>query len=241
MMNETHIDESYNVKRFLRIILFVLLIIVIATISYYIGLEGLGEVISVLKTHVESAGILGPLLYSLFYIGAVIIMLPGTILGVLAGLMFGSVAGVIIVSVSSTIGSGLSFLIARYLARDLIMEHMLKYKKLKRLYDLTETEGAVIVGVTRLIPLFPFNLLNYAFGLTKVKFRTYIFWSWLCMLPGTIVIVVGSDAVAQSIIKGEVLYDLYGVVAVLLCVLLLITWYIKKHSLIIKKLKEHER
>ncbi len=68
---------------------------------------------------------------------------------------------------------------------------------------MTEKHGAIIVAVTRLVPLFPFNLLNYGFGLTRVPFWTYLFWSWLCMLPGTIAYLVGTDAVILAVTTGE--------------------------------------
>jgi uncharacterized membrane protein YdjX (TVP38/TMEM64 family) len=71
----------------------------------------------------------------------------------------------------------------------------------------------MIVAVLRLIPIFPFNLLNYGFGLTRIPFWTYVFWSWLCMLPGTVLYVVGVDAVIQLIIQKEVPWILFGVVA----------------------------
>jgi uncharacterized membrane protein YdjX (TVP38/TMEM64 family) len=55
-----------------------------------------------------------------------------------------------------------------------------------------------------LVPLFPFNLLNYGFGLTKVRFGTYVFWSWICMLPGTVLYVVGADAISTAMTEGGV-------------------------------------
>jgi uncharacterized membrane protein YdjX (TVP38/TMEM64 family) len=79
-----------------------------------------------------------------------------------------------------------------------------------------------MVAITRLIPVFPFNLLNYGFGLTKIPFWTYVFWSWLCMLPGTVLYVVGVDAVIQLIVQRKVPWILFGVIAgvgVLLAVL----------------------
>jgi uncharacterized membrane protein YdjX (TVP38/TMEM64 family) len=62
-------------------------------------------------------------------------------------------------------------------------------------------------------PLFPFNLLNYGFGLTRVPFWTYVFWSWLCMLPGTALYVVGADAVARGLAQGRVPWGLIGALA----------------------------
>ena len=86
--------------------------------------------------------------------------------------------------------------------------------KFRQLDDMTEQHGAIFVAITRLVPLFPFNLLNYGFGLTKVRFTTYILWSWLCMLPGTILYVVGSDALFTTMREGEIPWVLLGALAV---------------------------
>ena len=66
------------------------------------------------------------------------------------------------------------------------------------------------MALTRLVPIFPFNLLNYGFGLTRVPFWTYVFWSWLCMLPGTVLYVVGADVVTKAVVQGEVPWLLVG-------------------------------
>jgi uncharacterized membrane protein YdjX (TVP38/TMEM64 family) len=97
-----------------------------------------------------------------------------------------------------------------------------------RLDELTENQGMMIVGLTRLIPLFPFTLLNYGFGLTKVSFKTYVFWSWLCMLPGTIIVVVGTDALTQGLTQGRVPWELLGVLFVTIFALALIVWYSRR-------------
>ena len=78
------------------------------------------------------------------------------------------------------------------------------------------------MALVRIVPLFPFNFVNYGFGLTSVRFWTYAFWSWLCMLPGTILYVVGADAIMQAIIQKRAPWTLIGVmigVGILLVVL----------------------
>lgn len=76
---------------------------------------------------------------------------------------------------------------------------------------MTKEHGAVVVAITRLIPIFPFNLLNYGFGLTGIPFGTYLAWSWLCMLPGTVLYVVGVDAVLSALSRGEIPWPLIAV------------------------------
>lgn len=69
------------------------------------------------------------------------------------------------------------------------------------------------MALTRLVPIFPFNLLNYGFGLTRVPFWTYLLWSWFCMLPGTALYVVGEDAFTKGLAQGKVPWSLMGALA----------------------------
>jgi len=174
---------------------------------------GVGEKLGTLREWIQSLGALGPAVFVGLYIVGVVIGIPGSALTVAAGGLFGSLLGVILVSLASTIGASFSFLIARYFARDAIAKWLSKKEKFKKLDVMAVGHGAMIVAATRLIPIFPFNLLNYGFGLTKIPFRTYVFWSWLCMLPGTVLYVVGVDAVIQLIIQKKVPWILLGVIA----------------------------
>ena len=206
----------------------VILIIVIITVFIVVNMYGFGEDIEELQHWIQSLGVWGPVAFFLIYLGAVIATIPGTIFGVIAGGLFGSVIGVILISVSSTVGASICFLIARYFARDAVAHWLTKNKTMKRLDELTENQGMMIVGLTRLIPLFPFTLLNYGFGLTKVSFKTYVFWSWLCMLPGTIIVVVGTDALTQGLTQGRVPWELLGVLFITVLSLGLIVWYSRR-------------
>jgi len=174
---------------------------------------GAGEQLGALREWIQSFGTLGPAVFVGLYILGVVAGIPGSALTFAAGGLFGSLSGVILVSLASTIGASFSFLIARYFARHAIASWLSKREKFKKLDVMTEEHGAMIVAITRLIPIFPFILLNYGFGLTKIPFRTYVFWSWLCMLPGTVLYVVGADAMIQLIVQRKVPWILLGVIA----------------------------
>jgi uncharacterized membrane protein YdjX (TVP38/TMEM64 family) len=204
------------------------LIIVIVTLFIVMNLYGLGADIQELQHWIQAQGVWGPVAFFFIYLGAVIATIPGTIFGVIAGGLFGSLVGVILISVSSTVGASICFLIARYCARDTVARWLSKNKTMKRLDQLTEEQGMMIVGLTRLIPLFPFTLLNYGFGLTKVSFKTYVFWSWLCMLPGSIIVVVGTDALTQGLTQGRIPWELLGVLIITCFALGLIVWYSRR-------------
>ncbi len=160
-------------------------------------------------------------MFALIYAVAVTALVPGSALTIAAGALFGTALGVLTVSAASTMGAALSFLIARYFLRESVEKWLGDSEKFARLGALTEKYGAAIVAVTRLVPLFPFTLLNYAFGITRIKFGTYIFWSWLCMLPGTVLYVAGSDIAAKLIYSGKAPRGAAAAFAVF-CVLLVI-------------------
>ncbi len=191
----------------------VLLIGIILTIFILAIVLGVGEKLGALRQWIQSLGALGPAIFAGFYVLGVVAGIPGLALTVAAGGLFGSWLGIILVSLAATIGASFSFLIARYFTREAVADWLSKREKFKKLDVMTEEHGAMIVAITRLIPIFPFNLLNYGFGLTKIPFWTYVFWSWLCMLPGIVLYVVGVDAVIQLIVQRKVPWTLLGVIA----------------------------
>lgn len=180
------------------------LLIAVITIFIVFTLLGLDHYLEGIQPWITSLGTWGAVAFFFLYLGAVILAVPATPLGLLAGALFGSYQGVIIISISSTIGAAITFLIARYYARDSIQQWLTTNPKYKHLDDLTRRHGMIMVAIARLVPFFPFNIINYAFGLTAVKFRTYLFWSWLCMLPGTILFVVGADALKTLLTGGTI-------------------------------------
>ncbi len=180
---------------------------------------GLGERLAQLREWIISLGYWGPLVFMIVYAFAVTLLVPASALTITAGAIFGSGWGVVVVSIASSAGAALSFVIARYFARDLVEAWARRNRSFAKLYELTGSKGGVIVALTRLVPLFPYTLLNYGFGLTKVGFKTYLFWSWLCMLPGTVLYVVGGDVVVKTIMRGKLPWVLIGVLAAVIVLL----------------------
>ena len=206
----------------------VLLLAIIIVVFILVNIYGFGEQLKELQSWIQGLGPWGAVAFFIIYLGAVIATIPGTIFGVIAGALFGSVNGVILISISSTVGASLTFLIARYFARDAVAKLLAKNDTMRKLDQLTKDHGVTMVAITRLVPLFPFTLLNYGFGLTKISFKTYVFWSWLCMIPGTIIFVVGADAITQAITRGRVPWMLIGVVIIASIVLGIIAWYARQ-------------
>ncbi|MCB9882985.1 MAG: TVP38/TMEM64 family protein [Planctomycetes bacterium] len=181
----------------------VVIVFLVVALFVCVRATGLGERFADLRTWVAELGPWGPMGFVALYVVATLLAIPGTALGVLAGPLFGTSLGTLCVSLGSTIGAALCFLVARYFVGSAFREGLRRNERFHRLDELTRREGWIVVAITRLVPLFPFNLLNYGFGLTSVPFWTYVGWSWLCMLPGTVLYVSGAD-VATQVASGDV-------------------------------------
>src|SRR3989454_11780230 len=131
----------------------------------------------------------GPVIFVGLYVVATVLFVPGSVLLLGAGAPFGVVLGSVCVSIGATLGATAAFLVGRYLARDTIARKIEKNEKFSTIDQAVADEGWKIVLLTRLSPVFPFTLLNYAFGLTRVKLSHYVLASWLGMIPGTVMYV----------------------------------------------------
>jgi uncharacterized membrane protein YdjX (TVP38/TMEM64 family) len=137
----------------------------------------------------QGLGIWGPVFVIGFYILACVLMLPGSILTLGAGFIFKVVVGSVTVSIGSTLGACAAFLVGRTIARKWIAGKVARNKKFAAIDEAVAQQGLKIVFLTRLSPIFPFNMLNYAFGLTKISFWKYAIGSWIGMMPGTVMYV----------------------------------------------------
>jgi len=177
--------------RNLRVFLWAALIAGILFAARYFGSEPLRELLQ----WISGLGSTAPLVFIPLYIIACVFFIPGSILTLSAGFLFGVVRGSMYVSVAATVGATLAFLVGRYFARQWVAARLAHYPKFKAVDEAVGREGWKIVALTRLSPVFPFNLLNYAFGLTNVRARDYVIASWAGTLPGTILYVyLGSFA-----------------------------------------------
>lgn len=140
--------------------------------------------VAALQAWVEGAGAAGPALFMGVYALATVLFLPGSVLTLAGGALFGPVWGTLWNLTGATIGAALSFLIARYLGADWVSRRT--GPRMQRLNDGVTSEGWRFVAFVRLVPVFPFNLLNYALGLTRISFVAYVIASWVFMLPGAI-------------------------------------------------------
>ena len=138
---------------------------------------------------IEGQGAAGVAAFVLIYVAACILFIPGSLLSLGAGAIYGTARGTALVSLSSTLGATAAFLVGRYLARGWVARRIAGNARFAAIDVAVGREGWKIVALTRLSPAFPFNLLNYAYGLTRVSLRDYVLASWAGMLPGTLLYV----------------------------------------------------
>ncbi len=167
-------------------------------LTKYISLEN----ISKLNEWINGFGMLGPVIYISIYIAACVLFLPGVPVTLLGGVAFGPVMGIIYVSIGSTLGAAAAFLIGRYAARSMVEGWMANNERLRKIDEGVEKHGWRMLMITRLVPVFPFNVQNYVYGLTKIDFFTYVLVSWICMLPGIVVYVLAGGALVSG--KGDI-------------------------------------
>lgn len=171
--------------------------------------------LAALQTWVESAGSAAPLVFIALYAAATVLFLPGSVITLAGGVLFGPVWGTLWSLTGATLGAALAFLIARYLGGDWIARRA--GPRLSRLNDGVAAEGWRFIAFVRLVPLFPFNLLNYALGLTRIAFLPYVLASALFMLPGALAFTWLGYAGGEALGGGE------GTVRAMLIALALVT------------------
>jgi len=194
------------------------------TIVLVVALVPVRDYLAVMLEWIRGIGPWGPVVLAAVYVAATVLFVPGAILTLGAGFLFGVVQGTITVSIGSVIGATLAFIIGRTLLRGAIANRLHSYPRFAAIDRAIGDEGFKIIVLLRLSPIFPFNLLNYAFGLTNVKLWKYALASWIGMLPGTVMYVyLGSAlkslaAVAAGGPQGSTLQNVFFVIGLLVTV-----------------------
>jgi len=177
------------------IIKLVVIVLAVAALFVLMRLLNVQQYLRGVLDWINRSGFGGGVAFVAIYILATVLFIPGSILTLGAGFVFGVLVGTLYVSIASTLGATAAFLVGRYFARDWIGKKVERNEKFKAIDQAVGREGWKIVLLTRLSPVFPFNLLNYAYGLTKVSLKAYLLTSWVGMIPGTVMYVyIGSLA-----------------------------------------------
>jgi len=225
-----HGREDIDRKAWLR---WASVLMIVSGVFLWISVLPMQEVGQFLGGWLESLGVWGPVVFAVIYVVATVLMIPGSALTLLAGAVFGLWIGTVAVSLGSTTGAALTFLIGRYLARDRVAGMLKGYPVFNAIDRAIGQGGWKVVLLLRLSPVVPFNVQNYLYGLTLIRFWPAVLASWIAMLPGTFLFVylgyAGREAVSIHAVgagnSGQTTLMVIGLIATLI-----VTLYITRLS-----------
>ncbi|MEE8716084.1 MAG: VTT domain-containing protein [Coriobacteriales bacterium] len=169
------------------------------------------------------------LYFSLTVVGAVALAMPGVVFALVAGTVFGAVEGTLLCWSAVSVAACVSFLVGRYFLRDALRPRLVRYALLDRLlFSGADRSDAYLLAITRLVPVFPYNVQNFAYGVTDIGFVPYAVYSAVFMLPGTAVYTLA----AAGVVDEENRVALFVAAAALLALTLLVAWLIKRREAI---------
>ncbi len=189
----TDADRARRASPWLR-----LLLVALALATLLLVAHRLGGYVAIAATRIRGLGVWAPLAFVAAYAVATVALLPGSALTLAGGALFGLLRGTVYVFAGATLGASAAFLIARHLARGVVEGRLAANPRFAAIDRAIAREGRKIVFLLRLSPVFPFNLLNYALGLTRVRFVDYLLAS-LGMLPGTVLYVYTGKALGDVV------------------------------------------
>lgn len=220
------------IKKYYKVITFIIIVIVILLLNHRYGWsEYLGDIENwgYLQEMVRENFLQAALLYSaLTIVGCVVLALPGVTFAVFAGMLFGPWLGTLICLIATTIGAIVAYIVGKFFLKDTIKPLVMKNRWLKKvLFDDVGRSDIVVLMITRLVPLFPYNLQNFAYGITDISLGAYSLYTFLFMIPGVALFTIGTAGILDS--DNRALY--IGIAVGLFILVMLLGWFIKKKFL----------
>ena len=224
-----------------RLILLALGLLAVGALAFVLGFHEWvrPERLANLRTAIEAHGAWAPALFVGGYVVAELLFVPALPLTLLGGLVFGPVWGIVYVWIAATLAAALAFLVARYLARSAVTRWTEGHPRLAQIDAAVERHSWRILLVTRLVPLFPFNLQNFAYGLTRIPFWTYLGMTGLGILPGTIAFTLAGGALSGGS-RARAVWTL-AAAAVLIVLLSLVPRWLARRSRVAQELLAPDR
>lgn len=184
-----------------------------------------------LLSFVKTSKYLAPMIYIIIYSIGPSIFFPSLILTIISGMLWGPFWGVIFAICGATIGCSIPFLLSRYILHDNV-KRLFGVKRWEKLTALVEKNGWKVVAFTRIVPIFPFPVLNYLFGITPIKFFHYVTSSFLFMLPACIAYVYFGSGIFELIMKGNFSPLIFALL--LISLIMIIPWVLRNSKIISK-------
>ncbi len=161
-------------------------------------------------------------------IACVVLALPGVTFAILAAIIFGPWWGTLFCLIATTLGAIIAFIVGRFFLKDSIKPMVEKNALLKRLlFDEADKSDIVLLAITRLVPVFPYNIQNFAYGITDIPLLHYSLYTFVFMIPGVALYTIGTAGFTSA--ENRWLY--FGIAAVLLVIVMLLGWFMRKKHL----------
>lgn len=205
---------------------------VAALVGLYLFGRWAGQYVPLFAQWVDDLGLWGPVAFVVGYVMATVSFVPGSVLTLAAGAIFGLLEGVAWVFLGASLGAIGAFLVSRYVARSWVERRLEGNRRFEAIHQAVGRQGLKIVFLMRLSPVFPFNLLNYALGLTRVRLRDYAL-ACFGMLPGTFLYVyygklAGEVAAVAGGVEVERGPGYWAVLLVGLAATVVVTWFVTR-------------
>lgn len=212
--------------KYIKLIIFIIAIITVIIINHHYKLHDKIHNLDDFKYMIGDNIVKASIIYIVITaIGSSILALPGVTFALFSGILFGPILGIILCSVSSTLAAVISFLVSRFFLKDTIKPLIEKNKYLNKLLFQDGNKNAMLLlMITRLVPLFPYNIQNFAYGITDVSFMQYSLYTFLFMLPGISLFTIASVGIVAE--NNKSLYFL--IAAVILVFVLVVSFLLKK-------------
>lgn len=229
------------IRKNFKLITFCLIVAVILVLNHIFGWSSYlsdSDNLGFLSDMIRKNFLLAALIYiGLTVLACVVLALPGVTFAILAGVLFGPWWGTLLCLIATTLGAIIAFIAGRFFLRDSIKPMVAKNALLKRiLFDDAGRSDIVLLAITRLVPLFPYNIQNFAYGITDISLAHYSLYTFLFMIPGVALYTIGT----AGFTSGENRWLYWGIAAVLLVLVMFLGWYIKKKYLGGEELTEEE-
>lgn len=220
------------IKKNIKLIIFCAIIVLILVLNKIFGWSSYlsdSKNLAFLADMIKDNMLVASLIYvGLTIVACVALALPGVTFAILAGVLFGPWWGTLLCLIATTLGAIIAFIVGRFFLQDSIKPMVEKNKLMKKiLFDDVGRSDIVLLAITRLVPLFPYNIQNFAYGITDMSLGHYSLYTFLFMIPGVALYTIGTAGFTSG--GNKVLY--FGIAGGLLVLTLLLGWFIKKQYL----------
>jgi len=210
-----------------KILVIVAIIAAVFFVAKHFGWTDRLQDVPAMQAWFRSLGFAGYAAFIALFVLVAVFMLPAAAFTIIAGVTFGSVLGGILALIGATIGAAAAFIVAKYVARDVIVNKFQGNALFKKIEEGVEANGVSFLILTRLVPIFPYNVQNYAYGLTSINFLTYTGVSFITMAPGAFIYAYMAGEIVAHGFSIKLLVQ-FAIAGVILFLVSLIPKYIAK-------------